>query len=139
MRSVMYSARCLALLFVSVAPLFAQDGPSVYRAACGSCHDTGIDRAPNRAALMAMTPERVLASLESGSMISMAATRSAMERRAVAEFVTGKSLQRPLVTRPSQQAMCSGSPSGADGVLSGPAWNGWSATTANSRYQDAAT
>jgi len=47
----MHSARCLALLFVSVVPLFAQDGASVYQAACGSCHDTGIDRAPTRSAL----------------------------------------------------------------------------------------
>src|SRR5215475_10529567 len=108
MRSVMLGARCLALLFVSVVPLFAQDGPSVYRAACGSCHDAGIDKAPNRAALMAMTPERVLASLESGSMISMTAARSASERRAVAEFVTGKSFKQPLVTRPAPQTMCTG-------------------------------
>ena len=61
----------------SATPLLAQDGASVYRAACASCHDAGIDRAPDRAALMTMTPERVLASLESGSMISMTAARTA--------------------------------------------------------------
>src|SRR5262245_62369324 len=97
MRSVMYSARCLALLFVSVAPLFAQDGPSVYGAACGSCHDTGIDRAPNRAALMAMTPERVLACLGSGWIIYVAATRWDGRRRGVGECVTGTCVTRWVV------------------------------------------
>jgi len=126
-------------LVLTAGALSAQDGPAVYGAACASCHDAGLQRAPNRATLETMTPERVLASLESGSMVSMTAARSATERRAVAEFVTGKSFQRALVTRPSLQAMCSGAASGADSVLSGPAWNGWSATAANSRYQDTAT
>ena len=99
-------------LVLAAGALSAQDGPAVYRAACASCHDAGLQRAPNRATLETMTPERVLASLESGSMVSMTAARSATERRAVAEFVTGKSFQRPLVTRPSLQAMCSGAASG---------------------------
>jgi len=137
MRFIMHGAACLALLFVSVVPLFAQDGASVYQAACGSCHDTGIDRAPTRSALMAMTPERVLASLESGSMISMTAARSAAERRAVAEFVTGKSLQRPLVTRPAAQSMCGARSAFAD-PLAGPGWNGWGVSGSNARFQDAA-
>src|SRR5262245_57405565 len=102
MKTVIRRVSCfVTALVLSAIPLFAQDGPSVYRAACASCHDAGINKAPNRAALMLMTPERVLASLESGSMISMTAARSASERRAVAEFVTGKSLKQALVTRPA--------------------------------------
>src|SRR6476660_1453748 len=130
MRTVMYGARCVALLFLSASSLLAQDGASVYRAACASCHDAGIDRAPSRAALMTMTPERVLASLESGSMISMTAARTASERRAVAEFVTGKSFKQPLVTRPAPQSMCTQQSTSAN-PLAGPAWNGWGATSAN--------
>jgi len=130
----MHGARCLALVVASAVPLLAQDGPSVYRAACASCHDTGIDRAPTRAALMAMTPERVLAALESGSMISMTAARSASERRAVAEFVTGKSLQRPLVTRPSPGSMCGPRTVFAD-PSAGPGWNGWGVNLTNQRSQ----
>jgi len=138
MRKTIRCAVGVLLLILTAGVLSAQDGPAVYRAACASCHDAGLQRAPNRAALETMTPERVLTSLESGSMVSMTAARSAAERRAVAEFVTGKSLQRALVTRPSPQAMCAGATSGADSALSGPAWNGWSATNANSRYQDVA-
>ncbi|HKC55088.1 MAG TPA: PQQ-binding-like beta-propeller repeat protein, partial [Vicinamibacterales bacterium] len=133
----MHGARCLTLVFLSVVPLFAQDGATVYRAACAACHDAGVDRAPNRAALMAMSPERVLTSLESGSMISMTAARSAAERRAVAEFVTGKSFQRPLVTRPAAQSMCAGGSAVGD-PSARPGWNGWGVSSSNTRYQDAA-
>jgi polyvinyl alcohol dehydrogenase (cytochrome) len=137
-------ARAISLLLpFLVASSFAssaiaQDGPSMYRAACASCHDAGIDRAPNRAALMAMTPERVLASLERGSMISMAAQRSIAERRAVAEFVTGKSLP-PLVTTPRPQAVCLAAKAGTfANPLAGPSWNGWGVDTSNTRFQDTA-
>src|SRR5215831_16336793 len=130
-------ASCVVVLFLFVTPVFGQDGPSVYRAACASCHDAGIDKAPSRAALMAMTPERVLASLESGSMISMTAARSASERRAVAEFVTGKSFKQPLVTAPTPQTLCAQQGASAN-PLAGPAWNGWGVTSANTRFQDAA-
>jgi polyvinyl alcohol dehydrogenase (cytochrome) len=137
MRTIVSGAGCVAVLFISSAPVLAQDGASVYQAACASCHNAGVDRAPDRAALMAMTPERVLASLESGSMVSMTAARTAAERRAVAEWVTGKSFTRPLVTRPAQQTMCAEKNS-ASNPLAGPSWNGWGVNGSNTRYQDAA-
>jgi polyvinyl alcohol dehydrogenase (cytochrome) len=134
MRTSLRLASSVAL-FLIASPLFAQDGPLVYRAACASCHDAGINKAPARAALMKMTPEQVLASLESGSMISMTAARSASERRAVAEFVTGKSLKQPLVTRPAPQTMCTAQQNTSANPLAGPAWNGWGVTSANTRFQ----
>jgi polyvinyl alcohol dehydrogenase (cytochrome) len=137
MKTVIRHVSSVIALSLLAAPLFAQDGPSVYRAACASCHDAGVDKAPSRAALMTMTPERVLVSLESGSMISMTAARTASERRAVAEFVTGKSFKQPLVTRPAPQSMCAPQSTSAN-PLAGPAWNGWGATSANTRFQDAA-
>jgi hypothetical protein len=39
--------------------------------AATGCHETGLERAPDRDALRAMSPERVLAALETGAMISM--------------------------------------------------------------------
>ena len=63
---------CVALLFSSAGPLSAQDGPTLYKQLCASCHDAGLERAPDRDALRAMSPERVLAALESGVMLSMA-------------------------------------------------------------------
>src|SRR5262245_10733881 len=121
--SCMSGAVALSLLFTG--PLYAEDGAALYQRICGACHDTGFERAPGREALRAMAPERVLAALENGVMISMAAGRTAMERRSLAEFVTGKSFGRPLVTTPSPQSMCAARPADFAGRLAGPAWNGW--------------
>ena len=128
----------LALLLVSGDPLLADDGATLYGRICATCHDTGFERAPSREALRAMSPERVLAALESGVMISMTAGRTAVERRAVAEFVTGKSFGRPLSTKPSPQSMCAADSGDFAGRLTGPAWNGWGVNTSNTRLQDGA-
>src|SRR5436190_8072251 len=85
----------------------AQDGGALYRRDCAGCHDTGVDRAPAREALSTMTAERVLAAMESGPMLSMASRDSGAERRAIAQFLTGKTLSaRDMSTTPSQAAMC---------------------------------
>ena len=72
LRLIGYVVGCVALLFFSAGPLSAEDGPTLYKQLCASCHDAGIERAPDRDALRAMSPERVLAALESGAMLSMA-------------------------------------------------------------------
>jgi polyvinyl alcohol dehydrogenase (cytochrome) len=138
MRRLLRSSGGLALLLVFAAPLFAEDGAALYGRICATCHDTGFERAPSREALRTMSPERVLAALESGVMISMTAGRTALERRAIAEFVTGKSFGRPLVTKPLPQSMCSGDSGDFAGPLAGPAWNGWAVNTFNTRLQDGA-
>jgi polyvinyl alcohol dehydrogenase (cytochrome) len=138
MSTIIRRASWIALLLVYAGPLAAQDGAALYRVACASCHDAGIERAPNPIALRAMSPEQVLASLEGGSMISMTAARTAVERRAIAEFVTGKSFQRPLITRPSPQTMCAAKAGTFTNPLAAQGWNGWGVNASNARYQDAA-
>ena len=125
---------CVFLFFAVAAPLAAQDAATIYRQSCASCHDTGDNRAPTREALRAMRPERVLAAMESGPMISMANRRTPAERRALAEFLTGKSFDQPLDTKPSTKAMCSAS-SGFTISANASTWNGWGVTTTNSRFQ----
>jgi len=138
MRTLIRCAGSVALLSLAAGPLSAEDGAPLYKQICAACHDTGIDRAPNREALRAMTPERVLAALETGAMISMTSGRTAVERRAIAEFVTGKPFGRPLVTTPSPQSLCAARAGDFAGASAGPAWNGWGVNTSNTRYQDAA-
>lgn len=111
----------------------APDGGALYQRLCSSCHDNGVGRAPNRTAFRDMPAERVLAAIETGSMVTMANNRTANERRALAEFVTGKSLSMPLVTKPADKAMCQGT-SAAFTAASGPQWNGWGHTS-NTRFQ----
>jgi polyvinyl alcohol dehydrogenase (cytochrome) len=126
-----------ALLALPAAGAPAPDGAAIFQRSCAPCHEGGVDRAPNREALRAMTPERVLAAMESGPMISMANRQSEAARRAIAEFVTGKSFDHPLDTAPSKAAMCS-APAAAFGDPSqGPQWNGWGQNLANTRFQTA--
>ncbi len=126
----------IILLLASTAFLTAQDGAVLYQQICASCHEGGADRAPTREALRAMTPDRVLAALETGAMITMTSRRTAAERRAIAEFVTGKSLSQKLETAPKPQAMCR--EGAGQFTLNGPLWNGWGQNTFNARFQDAA-
>jgi polyvinyl alcohol dehydrogenase (cytochrome) len=109
----------------------------LYQRNCASCHDGGNDRAPRRDALKDMTPERVLAAMETGAMITMANGRTAPERRAIAEFLAGKSFGAPLVTTPSAQAMCRTAEPFDPAI--GPQWTGWGRDASNTRFQDAAS
>ena len=76
---------CVAAAFFAVGPAFAEDGATLYKQLCASCHDTGLERAPSRDAFRGMSPERVLTAMESGPMISMASGRTGVERRDIAE------------------------------------------------------
>jgi polyvinyl alcohol dehydrogenase (cytochrome) len=108
----------------------------LYKQLCATCHDTGLERAPTRDELQTMSPERVLDALESGVMLSMASGRTGVERRAIAEFVTGKSFSKALSTTPSLEALCRPAQTQFTAAANGAAWNGWGVDTSNSRYQE---
>ena len=132
-RYVLHSMAVAAIVSGLPSMILAEDGAALYKESCLSCHDAGLERAPTRSAFRAMTPERVLAAMETGPMISMASFRTGAERRAIAEFVTGKAFGASLDLVPSPQAMC------RDGVkTAGTAlWNGWGQNPANTRFQSA--
>ena len=134
-RSSVVALGCLLLCAIAW-PASADDGPTLYKQLCATCHDTGLGRAPTRDVLQAMTPERVLTAMESGAMLSMAAGRTGVERRAIAEFVTGKTFSEAFSTTPSPQAMCTAAAGEFANPLTGALWNGWGANTQNTRYQD---
>jgi polyvinyl alcohol dehydrogenase (cytochrome) len=106
------------------------DGASLYKQNCAMCHDASdTTRAPAPTALRLMSPENVVKALESGVMKEQGAPLSTIERKTLAEFLTGKAIG-------SQQAssigMC------ADSKTFSPAgknWNGWGADLANTRFQ----
>jgi polyvinyl alcohol dehydrogenase (cytochrome) len=131
---------CLTVLIAAaaIAPAAAQDGAALYRDNCAACHDVGFERAPGRDVLQTMSAERVLTALETGAMISMAARLTGADRRAIAQYITGKSLSaRDLTRTPPQLAMCSSARPFAS-PLTSPNWNGWGANTSNTRFQDTA-
>jgi len=125
---------CVVLFCASL--LSAQDGATLYKKSCAGCHDAGAERVPTRETLRAMSPERVLSAMESGAMITMASHLSPEERRAIAEFVTGKPLGHALQTAPLPRALCAGAPGVFTESTPGPQWNAWGANIANTRYAD---
>jgi polyvinyl alcohol dehydrogenase (cytochrome) len=114
----------------------AQEGARLYAERCAVCHDAALDRAPPRDTLASLSPERVLEALESGSMLTMAVGFSAEQRRLVSEYVAGEPFAREPDTLPPASAFCSGEPPPVS--LEGPAWSGWGADLANTRFRNAA-
>src|ERR1051326_1518053 len=129
----------LLITFAFPALGLAQEGQTLYRAHCASCHEaSGQTRAPAREALRQLTPERILDALEaqSGAMRVQGLARTPAERRALALFLSGK----PFGTEKAldlTQASCKETQA-FDAPLSGPSWNGWSPVESNARFQNAA-
>ena len=53
-----------SLLCAAAPAASADDGPTMYKQLCASCHDTGAGRAPTPDVSKAMTPERVLTAMD---------------------------------------------------------------------------
>ena len=68
----------------------APTGEGVYRQHCAACHEGTLPRMPTREALRAVTPEHIETALSSFTMRREGAPLSAAERRAVAEFLSGR-------------------------------------------------
>ncbi len=137
MKEILYRMFACIAVSVAITPLLsAQDGANLYKLLCATCHDGANERAPTRAVLKQMTPERVLSALETGPMLPMASNRTTGERRALAEFVSGKKFSRPLSAAPVRQAMCRASKNDLADPTNTPAWNGWGLNTSNTRYQE---
>src|ERR1700735_5675761 len=118
----MKSALICVVFSVSVLSAQTQTGEQMYQASCAQCHDAGVGRAPKRDNFREMTPERVLAAMETGEMVTMGMRWPAEGRRAIAEFLTGKALGTSLSTDPSPQAMCAAGSS--DFASGGAVWVG---------------
>lgn len=133
------------LIFLCLSPaaveLSAQDAASLYGKWCAVCHEANTEsRAPSRDVLAQMTPEQILAALETGPMVPQAqgAMISRAERRALAEYLSGKSFGSAPANPIPKSAYCSATDDPFQNSLSGPMWNGWGVTAANARFQPAA-
>jgi porin len=91
---VRVSVATALILAGGLATAFASDldGAVTYKSHCASCHDnSAATRAPSMEALQTMSVDRIVQSLESGSMKDQGAGLTADEKRGVAEYLTGKS------------------------------------------------
>jgi polyvinyl alcohol dehydrogenase (cytochrome) len=120
----------------ALAQADAPDGPALFRKSCTVCHNGAADsRAPAPESLRQRSPEAIVTALTGGSMRLQGAHMSGGERRAIAEYLTGKKMGGDLVG--ASVGRCTTTPPFPDPSRS-PSWNGWSPTVANTHFQPAA-
>jgi polyvinyl alcohol dehydrogenase (cytochrome) len=111
----------VAILF----PLLAQDGATLYRKHCATCHDAAGERVPSFAALKAMPAAAIRLSLETGKMREQAAALSNAERDRLANFLgtvgSGSTSSNPCQSPPAARSQSD--------------WSGWSPGLTNNRQQ----
>jgi polyvinyl alcohol dehydrogenase (cytochrome) len=127
----------LAALFALTATAFAQapDGKVLFTTTCASCHDGTLNsRAQSPEVLRQRSPDAIMTAMGAGSMRPQASRLTGAERRAVAEYVTGKGIGGD-VTGSAMGWCASTAPFSAPSVA--PFWNGWGVDAGNTRYQPA--
>ena len=131
----------------SMALVQAQGSPGeqVFKDRCASCHTGAADsRAPAPEALRSRAPQTIVESLVNGAMRAQGSRMTGAERRAVAEFLTGKSVSGDVSgattgrceTTPAGRATNAGL--GRRSAEREGDWPGWSPTITNTRLQSAA-
>ena len=124
----------LVLCAASWAMAQEPEGAVIYKQQCALCHENPAKtRAQPLAALRLMSPENIVRSLESGRMKDQGTLLTAEQKRAVAEFLTGKPFGQDKGTAAGPTAACANpkarfTPSSSD-------WNGWGADLNNARFQ----
>ncbi|MBI4908548.1 MAG: PQQ-binding-like beta-propeller repeat protein [Acidobacteria bacterium] len=107
-----------------------EDGPAIFQKNCAMCHkDPPVNRAPLPEALMKMSGEQILASLERGSMKEQGAALTAAQRSDVAAF-----LSKNVAKTVAPAGLCA---SGYEARTDSTYWNGWGVDEVNTRFQPA--
>ena len=122
------------LLSLCAAPALAQaapNGEALYKANCAECHSQTTPGAPNVEALKQLAPEAVVTSLTYGRMTIQGFGLNDGEKRAVAEFVTGRRLGPAPPPRLANR--CSTTSQMTDPAR-GAGWNGWGNGVSNTRH-----
>ena len=103
-------------------------GKRVFDSHCAGCHATGVSRAPPLLYLRNLTPQSVYTALEGGTMRTLGAELSPVERKAVAEYVTNRVLAEALQ---ADIRFCQSDAAGFDRSAP-PAFTGWGFDLKNS-------
>jgi len=111
-----------------------RSGEQLYKEYCAQCHSSGRARVPQLNILRPMGPRAVLEALEFGPMRFTGLARTAQERLAIVEFVTGKKPGQEPEPKESLTGLCAGAPGNFD-PKAGPSWNGWGNDLNNTRFQ----
>ncbi|MDH3511131.1 MAG: PQQ-binding-like beta-propeller repeat protein [Gammaproteobacteria bacterium] len=111
----------------------APPGEIVYDEYCGECHNGSVYKAPHKMFLAMLAPDAILASMDS-IMATQAAALSDEQKKHVAEYLSGKSLESQVIEKP---------PPTCDSIEidlnQPPRQLAWGVDLSNSRFQPAAT
>jgi polyvinyl alcohol dehydrogenase (cytochrome) len=131
MLRVLVASFCASI--VTAAPVFAQDGAALYTQRCASCHDGGqVARAPSRDVIAALTPDRIVGALETGTMRVQGETLTADQRRAIAAYLSRAAGQTTGAAAPVDSPRCAAT---SPLLTTAADWRSWGVTTANDRFQ----
>src|SRR5206468_2997519 len=111
------------------------DGARLFRDACSTCHHDADARAPSPEALRVRTPQAIVDALTSGSMRYQGLALDGAERRAIAEYLTGRTFRGAV--NGASLGRCA-RPTPLAELSAAPLWNGWGAGVQNSHFQSAA-
>ena len=109
-------------------------GEAVYQKRCAGCHEQNNERVPRRQALQQMSATRILRALDFGAMMTVAYPMSREDRQAVATYL---GTSAPAIAYPPSAYCSDRNVTVSDHPTA--AWNGWSPSNSNARYQSAAT
>jgi polyvinyl alcohol dehydrogenase (cytochrome) len=134
---------CLAGLIVTLTSIVAgsqdqsaiKEGEVLYRQRCAGCHDAGVPRAPDRAALGHISADNIQVALTSGIMSSQGASLTAPQIAAIASFLGRQSgANQPSLI---DDACPKGGGKAFTNPFNQPSWNGWGASPSQTRFQTA--
>lgn len=134
-------AAVVAAALIAAAPAAAQspDGEALFAEHCASCHlANAVPRVLAIGNMRALAPETIVGALTDGAMQQQGSALAPAERRAVAEFVSGRPLAAGGDARPSgASGACAADGAAWPGLDGGPSWNGWGTDVTNRRFQPA--
>lgn len=121
----------LLALAVPAAAQQAPDGAATFNRACATCHREGQNTAPTPTVLRQLSPEGIVNSLTNGRMQVQGSSLSDPERRAIAQYLTGRAPAAGSLAAVVNK--CTSSPAMTDAATT-PGWNGWGNGPANTRF-----
>jgi polyvinyl alcohol dehydrogenase (cytochrome) len=113
-----------------------KEGEALFKQRCAACHEGGVPKAPNRAALKQMSAENVRFALLRGSMGMQGMGLTPAQIADLAQYLTGK---LPGKEQLPAEAFCAAGAAAFTDPLGKPHWNGWGGNLEQHRFQPADT
>ena len=131
--SLMILAVCVTSASGQTPQADTREGDRLYTERCATCHESGVPRAANRAALSRLSPDVIRVALTTGTMRSQGTELTQAQIDALARAV-GTAMAVSATTN----ACSADTPSSFANPLERPNWNGWGGNIAQHRFQAAA-